>query len=108
VREVDSNRVHFVKRPHKDNQEESLACKPSSTIAELRIQSDLSTIFHISQRIMLWRDVSHFSNSILAKPRLDALSAAAVIRCLHQVWFIYLWTVCTRLQKKKIEFLIFD
>jgi len=27
-------------------------------------------IFHISKRITLWCDVSHFSNVILAKPRL--------------------------------------
>jgi hypothetical protein len=65
-------------------------------------------IFHIRKRIMLWCDVSHFSNVILAKPRLMRFLQQGLSPCLHQGWFICLWTGCTRLQEKKIEFLIFD
>jgi hypothetical protein len=55
------------------------------TIAEIRAQHYFSMIFHISKKIMLWPDVSHFSNQILAKAMPDAVFAAVVVDCLHQV-----------------------
>ena len=54
-------------RARRYTKEEPLLSRPPSRKAEIRVQSDLPMIFHISKRIMLWRDVSDFPNPILTK-----------------------------------------